>query len=227
MKAFHNDPALKEQILTQLQAHYDADEIIKGVYWENGKGCAVGCTIHSRHHKNYETKLGIPEVLAYLEDNIFEWLPNDGAKEWPMRFIRVISVGVDLHKVWPQFAVFLLTDPEHGVLQYAKTDNHKQIIQKVADLYSAERKIYKKEWRTARAEARRAYKDAESYYAFYTYLSAYCAASVAVDFFPKGSALTVEYASSAASAYDRHAFPYADYYSALADKLINLLSACK
>ena len=86
MKAFHSDPALKEQILTQLQAHYDADEIIKGVYWENGKGCAVGCTIHSRHHKNYETKLGIPEVLAYLEDNIFEWLPNDGAKEWPGNF---------------------------------------------------------------------------------------------------------------------------------------------
>ena len=54
MEAFHNDPSIKEKYLTRVQAHYKADEIIQGKYWENGKGCAVGCTIHSSDHKNYE-----------------------------------------------------------------------------------------------------------------------------------------------------------------------------
>jgi len=75
MLAYHNNPKIKQDILQQLQIHHDADEIIKGVYWENGKGCAVGCTLHSRNHQEYETRFGIPEVLAHLEDAIFEGLP--------------------------------------------------------------------------------------------------------------------------------------------------------
>ena len=50
--AYHNDPAVKTAIMAQLQAHYDADDLIKGQYWENGKGCAVGCTLHSRDRKS-------------------------------------------------------------------------------------------------------------------------------------------------------------------------------
>lgn len=40
--AFHGDPKEKDAILAQLQLHHDADEIVHGVYWENGRGCAVG-----------------------------------------------------------------------------------------------------------------------------------------------------------------------------------------
>lgn len=43
--AFHGKQSIKDKLLAQLQAHYEADEIIKGIYWENGKGCAVGCTV--------------------------------------------------------------------------------------------------------------------------------------------------------------------------------------
>jgi hypothetical protein len=42
MLAYHNDPAQKAAILQQLEQHRVADEIVKGQYWENGKGCAVG-----------------------------------------------------------------------------------------------------------------------------------------------------------------------------------------
>ena len=45
--AFKNTTVTKPVILKQLRAHAKADEIVKGLYWENGKGCAVGCTIHS------------------------------------------------------------------------------------------------------------------------------------------------------------------------------------
>ena len=92
MLAYHNDPQLKKQILEQLQRHYDADEIVKGRYWQNGKGCAVGCTLYSNQHKEYESRFGIPEILAHLEDTIFEGLPNEEAKNWPIRFMSAIMV---------------------------------------------------------------------------------------------------------------------------------------
>lgn len=111
MKAFYNDPAIKQLYLDRVTAHEKADEIIKGAHWQNGKGCAVGCTIHSGLHLSYETELGIPEVLAQLEDYFFEGLSNEEAKTWPRRFLSAIKVGADLSQVWPKFAIFLLTDP--------------------------------------------------------------------------------------------------------------------
>lgn len=65
--AYHGDPAIKAKYLTRIQAHEAADEIIHGKYWENGKGCAVGCTVHSNSHAAFETELGIPRMLAIRE----------------------------------------------------------------------------------------------------------------------------------------------------------------
>lgn len=70
--AFHGDKAIKAKYLARVKAHAEADEIIHGTYWEKGKGCAVGCTIHSEKHSAYETELGMPIILARLEDRIFE-----------------------------------------------------------------------------------------------------------------------------------------------------------
>lgn len=54
MKSFHNDQKIKTKYLARVRAHQKADEIIKGQYWEDGKGCAVGCTLHSSNHNAYE-----------------------------------------------------------------------------------------------------------------------------------------------------------------------------
>ena len=110
LTAYHNSAAEKESILAQLRAHYDADEIVKGQYWEDGKGCAVGCAIHSSNHMAYEDQFGIPVMLARLEDTIFEGLPSDEAKEWPLRFMGAIAPGADLSRVGWQFLHWLLTD---------------------------------------------------------------------------------------------------------------------
>jgi hypothetical protein len=108
--AFHGNAAEKDAILAQLQLHYDADEIVHGIYWEKGKGCAVGCTIHSDDHAEYEPRFGIPQALARLEDTIFEGMTNGNSKEWPLRFMRAIPVGADLSHVQWQFLHWLLTD---------------------------------------------------------------------------------------------------------------------
>ena len=136
MKAFHGKQEIKDEYIKRLQDHYDADEIVKGVYWEDGKGCAVGCTLHSDDHKAYEVELGIPEVLARLEDSIFEGLSPKDAKEFPLNFLNAVNVGSDLSQVGDKFLHWLLVDPEHGVLKYA---SNKKVVQDVADLY--ERKI--------------------------------------------------------------------------------------
>jgi hypothetical protein len=62
--AFHGDPAIKAFYLGRVRAHRKADEIRHGFYWQGGKGCAVGCTLHSNSHTAYEDELGIPRILA-------------------------------------------------------------------------------------------------------------------------------------------------------------------
>ena len=110
MLAFTNTTHTKDQVLAQIRAHALADEIVKGQYWEGGKGCAVGCTIHSDNHAEYETRFGIPQMLARLEDCIFEGLPNGTAKVWPERFMNSVRPGVDLSLVGWKFLHWLLTD---------------------------------------------------------------------------------------------------------------------
>lgn len=137
LRAFHGQAEIKEKYLARVRAHVAADELIHGRYWENGKGCAVGCTVHSGDHSAYERELGIPRVLARLEDGIFEGLPNGRSKEWPEQFLSSIEVGADLSSVWPRFAVWLLTDGKYGVIQFAKTDRSKKAIQDVSDAYQS------------------------------------------------------------------------------------------
>ena len=128
LQAFHNSKKIKSKCVLQLEQHYDMDEIIKGTYWENSKGCAVGCTIHSVDHQTYETKLGIPVWLAHLEDYLFENLPNDQAKEFPIKFIKSIPVGFDnWTKIYHNLCVYLLTD-------IIKTENDSKVIKAVDNI---------------------------------------------------------------------------------------------
>jgi hypothetical protein len=101
---------VKEVYLARVRAHRIADEIVKGKYWQNGKGCAVGCTIHSSDHGKYEVELGIPEWLARVEDIIFEGLPNKRAMLWPEEFLEAIKPGVDLDKIKTPLTIFILED---------------------------------------------------------------------------------------------------------------------
>jgi hypothetical protein len=114
MFSFHSDPSIKSNYLARVTGHADADEIVKGRYWENGKGCAVGCTIHGETHESFERELGIPQMLAWLEDLIFEGLPNRLAKTWPERFLSSIAPGRDLSPVGWQFLHWLLTESGLG-----------------------------------------------------------------------------------------------------------------
>src|SRR5258708_19837426 len=139
LQAFHNDPDIKKKYIDRLELHYAQDEIIKGIYWEKVKGCAVGCTIHDSNHKNYEEELGISRILAILEDNIFEELPNDIAKEFPLRFLKCIELLPDTSLVFYKFINWLLIDKNYGVIKFAKSENSINSIKNISNLF--QRKI--------------------------------------------------------------------------------------
>lgn len=201
MQAFHNDPRIKADLIAQLEAHYAADEIVKGKYWENGKGCAVGCCIHGDDHRLFPSLFGIPESIAHLMDGIFEGLPNEQAKEFPLSGINSIQVGADLTKVENLFIEWLLIDPTHGINRF----NSNPCIPAVAALHRRVVNggpVSSEEWTSARNDA-----------AVY---AAYAAAAY-------GAAVYAAYASYAAAAYATAAREAAR--EAQSQKLIELLAA--
>ena len=111
MLAYHNEQSVKSAILAQLAMHRKADELVQGYgYWHDGKGCAVGCTLYSSDHAEYESRFGIPQMLARLEDCIFEGLPVKQARKWPERLMKAVPVGADLSRVGWKFIHWILTD---------------------------------------------------------------------------------------------------------------------
>ena len=137
MQAFLNDAKVQSKFLLRVQEHAVADEIVQGKYWEGGKGCAVGCTIHGSDHSKYETQLGIPRELAYLQDAIFEALPAAEAKKFPAQFLEAIPLGADLSRVWDKFHVWLLLDEKDGLVAIPDMrEDCKGWIRDIAVLYT-------------------------------------------------------------------------------------------
>lgn len=120
MKAFHNDPELKQQLIDMAAEHRQADEYIKGAYGEeiDGKfrGCSIGCTIRDinkihgkklpiNNHTALSEELGIPEFILRFQDSIYERLPEPLNTEWTERLFNAIPLGKDLTPVLPRFLI--------------------------------------------------------------------------------------------------------------------------
>ena len=146
LRAFHNKPELKKDMVAEVLNHQKQDRIIKGTYGKDShkgdfKGCAVGCSIHSYNvkrgetcdiseHKVYETKLGIPESLARLEDYLFETMPDDKAMKWSAEFMKAIPVGANLSLVAPKFIAGTLRD----LLKIKEVKDDKAVMKAVVDI---------------------------------------------------------------------------------------------
>jgi hypothetical protein len=233
----------KPAFIAELAEHAAQDRIVQGQYWENGKGCAVGCSLHSVQqrlglariayddHALYETYLGIPRILARLEDRIFEGLEPAEARLWPMRFAEAVQPGADLSGVWHQFAPWLLRE----IALPAVSDKHPQ--QRAAIVAVAEG--FETNWSTlSPGEARRlaaAYAAAYAYaYAYAAAAYAYAADAAAADA-AAAAAADAAYAAAAADAAAAAAAAYAaaaarrsarhKAYNSMAAKLCELISA--
>ena len=241
MLSFHNDPTIKEKYLSRLKEHAKLDNIIQGTGWENGKGCAIGCTLENYNHKKYEVELGIPEWLAKMEDKLFEGMPNKEAKKFPVKFLEAIPVGVDLDQVKTPFIIYVL-EFSLTCFDHNRYPDVTKVVKEVIDLYqSGETDVekYEKSTYAANAAAEDAYYDVS--YASYSSAksAAYAAANAAADasysaaYYAAASYAAYSSAYSSAYAYDSYAYAYVyhEYRKEasikLSNKLIELLKECK
>lgn len=140
LQAYNNDPKFRAVFIAEMQAHQDADMLVRGSYGEGEgcafRGCAVGCAIHSLmkiqgkksldfgNHELFPKFLGVPVEIAYLIDGLFESLPADIALKFPLRVVSAIHSGADLSMIIPQFLYWLLADPADGG-DYPGLDNRR------------------------------------------------------------------------------------------------------
>jgi hypothetical protein len=156
--AYLNNPTLKDEFLAEIGKHEAADALIKGTYVQMNsdfKGCAIGCALHSLNilqgktgkaaakntnaHVRYEEELGLPTWFAYMEDHIFEHLPDELAKTWPRRLAEAIPVGAVVDDVvLAKILRWVLADTEFGVRFATDDAESRGYIDDVAAMFDLE-----------------------------------------------------------------------------------------
>jgi hypothetical protein len=209
--AYHGKKEIKAKYLTRVRAHRAADQLVRGTGWTDGRGCAVGCTLHAYDHARYPIELGVPEILARLEDKIFESIDEKRAMQWPTQFLAAIPVGADLSAVWPKFAAWMLRN--------ICPSNSGEVVAKVFDREARGEKVPSTEWRSVQAAARGARREAwDKYYSYaaaayadadadaaYAYADAAAAANAADAAADANAAAAADAAANAAAAADADA----------------------
>ena len=170
-----NDPTLKARLLAEIRAHEEADHLVQGYGYGrmNGhfRGCAIGCALHALNtirgadalhevdaHRRYETELGLPIWLAYLEDHLFERLPAAAARQWPRRFAEAVPVGaVVSDRVLAQILRWTLADDRWGVRHVTDDVEVRAVVDRMATLFDREivgDSPSRQEWDEAARDAR-------------------------------------------------------------------------
>jgi hypothetical protein len=124
MQAFHNDAALKDQLLERVRRHIEAGNLARqDLSWDDktGKGSVIGASVRAADAQRYETELGIPAGLAMLHDLLIASLYvievgddttsarlSAEAKAMPVTWIDSVPVGADLSLTASRFAARLL-----------------------------------------------------------------------------------------------------------------------
>jgi hypothetical protein len=160
--AFYGNPQLKQDLMDQLQHHYDHDQIEKGLYWSKGKGCYIGCCIHIGFasgyivHEKMSEFFGLPLKLCYTFDSLFEGMSDDKAMCFPLDSINAIPVGADLKLIEHYMAIWRLSNSTYGVINIenvlgaeflepvesilAIADLHRRSLTETVDVYEWEYK---------------------------------------------------------------------------------------
>jgi hypothetical protein len=158
MRAFHADPAIRLELLTRLEAHAQAGEIVnRANFWQDGKGGPVACLVHDTSLVVWQERTGIPRAVGNALDMVASNLDGpERAARFALEWLEAVAVGQDLRSVAPALIDWLLTDSEHGVLRFAEGEALRQTISRVAELHrrvAAGDAPPEAEWRAARTAA--------------------------------------------------------------------------
>jgi len=240
MKAFTNTIITKEELVSELKKHQLADNFIKGDYFEDGKGCAVGCSLESvsrlngldleyfDDHSQYEEYFGLPEFFAQLTDKLFEGMSLEKSKSFPKDVIEAVKIGSDVSKIETKFKIAVLN---RNLITLAKLDNDHGVIEITKNVIAALKSGDKDELAAARSAASSiAYSawSAASLAAASVDSAAWSAWSAAssADSVARSAAMSAWSAAESAAesaAYSAYSAALSEVYDELADTLIKLL----
>jgi hypothetical protein len=136
--AWHNEPKLKHAAMERLIEHRKLDQIAQGFYFDEGRGCHLGCLTHCDEHKDphsaTELMFGIPERVAYWLEAVFEGLPQDKCANWVIESSESIPVGADLSKCHHELAYWLL-GPDSPSAEGNRHESVRDAIEKVREIH--------------------------------------------------------------------------------------------
>ena len=158
MKAFVDTEVSRAELLTSVRQHQEADRIAQGQYWNDGRGCSIGCWLHDfrpgheGEHSFFARLFGVDERLAHLADRIFEGLQSAEALRWPLRLAEAIPEGCDTGKVVDRWMLWLLSGAGTPIGEGCTLP----AVMRVAELFRrrlADDEPTKDDWAAARAAA--------------------------------------------------------------------------
>ena len=95
---------LKDKLISEMQQSVDNDGLVQKKYYDSktGKGCFYGVLLNASSCKDLIEKsreIGIPYEIIALTERIFDFLPVDNFKSFPIEFLEKLPVNKDLNKV--------------------------------------------------------------------------------------------------------------------------------
>jgi hypothetical protein len=108
------------------------DEPANGIF----KGCCLGCMIQEKEDvvKKASEQMELPQWLLSVFERIFEGLPVEESKRWPVQFFEVAEPGRNYTA--NGFFYRLLADPDRGQATFtAKGSEQEKAILQVAELF--------------------------------------------------------------------------------------------
>ena len=153
MSAFFNEPKLKQAVMDRLREDRRLDRLAQGVYFEDGKGCHLGCLTrcNENSHEAVERMFNIPVRIAYWLEAVFENLPEDQCEWWVIEGTNAIPVGADLSKAHHELGYWMLGPDSPS----AKGNQNKAVAKSISKIRTLHRQsadgatITKEQWSAA------------------------------------------------------------------------------
>ena len=218
------DQKKKDEVLSIAKNHQEMDMFVQGQWLQEDKvdglfkGCYFGCMTQTSDNtlENAVKTLEMPHWIVWVGEKIFEGLPEEESKFFPVQLINAIPVNMDTEKLWKSWNIALLTDQFKFV---NKGSAQHKAIQGVIDLYKCD-SIDASAARSAAARSAEAARSAAAWSAEAAEAAAWSAEAAA------WSAASAE--SSAESAARSAAWSArSEYYIWMRDTLIEILNSCK
>ena len=126
METFNGDKELKKELVKQLKHHEKLDAF---------KGSFYGCIMQTDDspREKFSEKYNIPLWYCYLTEHIFENLPKEQSKTFPVESIEILDVGIDLNQIRSKFNYKQL----ESLLEFCKNSkNVTSVIKQCMELFT-------------------------------------------------------------------------------------------